>query len=82
METTEAIIQAAVNKFCAPRSTKLISAPGSTRRVHQDGEMILFLPNGAQVKVHTDASGTVTHVEENDAQHAIVRPETYRLKRK
>lgn len=78
MDTTEAIIQAALHKFVAPRGSKLISAPGSTRRVATDGERVLILPNGVKVRIHTDASGVATHIEENDALHAIARPHTHR----
>lgn len=76
---TEALINAAVSKFAAPRPTKFVSVPGVKPKhshVHQDGEMVLFLPNGQKVKVHTDASGKATHVIEDEHQHAIVRPDT------
>lgn len=49
-------------------------------KVRTAGEKILHLPNGSVVKVVTDDSGRVTHVVEDDHQHAIVRPPTIRLK--
>ncbi len=39
-------------------------------------EEIRVLPNGERVRVHTDDSGTVTHVEHNHTLDAIVRPNT------
>lgn len=80
---TEALIKMAVDKFCAPRPMKFISVPGVPMmhsRVHQDGEMFLLLPDGSKVKVTTDASGQVTHVEEDEHQHAIVRPATHSMR--
>jgi hypothetical protein len=85
MLTTERIIEESVRKFGdttfkAPRKTKFICGPGFAGHVAVDSEMVLHLPNGATVRVHTDASGKATHVEENDSLHAIVRPDTYRTR--
>lgn len=76
MNISEALIHVALKKMAAPRKQKLISIPGSTMRVEQDNECILYLPNGHMVRVHTDASRVATHIEEDNAQHAIVRPKT------
>lgn len=82
MDSTEALIQAAVAKFCAPRGTKTISTAARTMQVHTAGERVLHLPNGQTVKVTVDDSGTATQIEEDDALHAIVRPATHRLQLK
>jgi hypothetical protein len=39
-------------------------------------EKVVTLPNGKRVRITVDDSGTVQHVEENDALHAAVRPRT------
>lgn len=78
---TESLIKTAVHKFTAPRSLKYISIPGVAPKhnhVHEDGVATLLLPNNQKVKVVTDASGRVTHVIEDEHQHAIARPLTYR----
>lgn len=80
MLTTEQIIRAAVNSLSAPRGKSFISTPHGSMRVNTDGEKVITLPNGVQVRVHTDASGTVTHIEENDHLHAIVRPQPCMMK--
>lgn len=80
MTPTEKLIQVAVDKFAAPRPKMFISVPGVApkhSRIHQDGEAVLFLPNGQKVRVRTDASGKTTHVDEDEHGHAIVRPDTY-----
>lgn len=77
--TTEELIRAAVHQFRAPRKQKLISTPGSTLRVHEGGEMMLYLPNGQVVKVSTDASGKATQIEEDEKLHAVARPEPISL---
>ena len=80
--STEQIIALAVDKFATPRGTQTISAGGRTMRVHTAGERILHLPNGAVVKVITDDSGVVTQIEEDEAMHAVVRPNTLTLRLK
>lgn len=80
MITTEQIIQAAVAKFAAPRGERVISTSARTMRVHTPGERVLYLPNGACVKITTDASGVATQVEEDDALHAVVRPKPVNLR--
>lgn len=85
MLTTERLIQEAVNKFGpdafkAQPKFRYVSGPGFAGNMAIDSEELFVLPNGQRVNVHTDASGTVTHVEEDDALHAIVRPDTYRTK--
>lgn len=82
MLTTEKIIAEAVRKFgkrsfYAEPKTKFVSGPGFAGHVAVDAEQVLHLPNGATVNVRTAADGITTHVEEDDAQHAIVRPDTY-----
>lgn len=78
--TTEQIINAAVEAVRAPRGRKMISAGGRNMQVRTPGERVLFLPNGAKVKVTTDDSGKATQIEENDSLHGIARPDTYRIK--
>ena len=74
MITTEMIIQAALDKFRAPRGEKTIWAGMRRMRVRTAGEKVLFLPNGVTVKVTTDDSGVATQIEENESLHAIARP--------
>ncbi len=81
MLTTEDIIRAAVHKFAAPRGERTVFVAGRRVTVHTAGERVLHLPNGATVKVTTDDSGRATHVEENDALHAIARPRSIRIRR-
>lgn len=78
--TTEQIIALAVDKFATPRGAKTIHAGGRSVRVHTPGERVLHLPNGATVKVMTDDSGVVTQIEEDEAMHAVVRPNTLTLR--
>lgn len=80
MKSTEDLIGAYLHKFRAKRGSKMIHAGGRAMHVHTAGERVLWLPNGAKVKVTTDDSGTATHIEENDGLHAIARPDTVRLK--
>ena len=56
------------------RKTKTVFTVAGRVGVATPGEKILYLPNGASVKVTTDESGTATQVEEDEALHAIVRP--------
>lgn len=78
--TTEQIIEAAVAKFGAARPVSTVFAGGRAIKVHQAGERVLHLPNGAVVKVVTDDSGVVTQIEEDEAMHAVVRPNTLMLR--
>lgn len=78
--TTDDLIREAMSKFRARRGEKLIHAGGRPMRVHTVGERVLYLPNGAHVKVSTDDSGVATQVEEDEALHAIVRPGTINTK--
>jgi hypothetical protein len=78
--TTDDLIRAAMTKFRAERGDKLIHAGGKAMRVRTPGERILYLPNGAHVKVSVDDSGIATQVEEDEALHAIVRPHTIHKK--
>lgn len=78
--TTDQLIAEAMAKFRARRGEKFIMANGHAARVHTPGERILYLPNGAHVKVSVDDSGIATQVEEDEALHAIVRPQTIRAK--
>lgn len=80
MITTEQIIQAAVSKFAARRPETFVCGPGHRGHVHRPGESRLLLPNGAVVKITTDASGVATQVEEDGALHAIVRPQPMRVR--
>lgn len=80
--TTEQIIALAVEKFAVQRGSKTIHAGGRSMRVHTPGERVLHLPNGATVKVTTDESGVSTQVEEDEAMHAVVRPQTFKLRLK
>lgn len=76
--STENIIKAALHKFRAPRRTKTVSTVAGTFDVHLPGEKILYLPNGTTVKVTTDESDHATQIEEDEALHAIARPESIR----
>lgn len=87
--TIEQIIRAIVARFgavdhpdnvLAPVKTKMISTPEISMRVRVPSEKVLYLPNGQQVHVTTDASGQATQVEDGECLHAIVRPDTYRNK--
>jgi hypothetical protein len=71
---TEQMIRLSVEKFAAPTGTRLISTSHRTMRTATPGELVLHLPNGAVVKVSTDASRTATQIEEDHALHAVVRP--------
>lgn len=59
---------------------KSIMARGRMMQVHQPTERCLVLPNGHMVKVSTDASGVATQIEDDNHQHAVVRPHTYVVK--
>lgn len=91
MITTQDIIWAATQKygkrdprrgfdeFRAKRGEKTIWAGLRRMKVRTAGEKVLYLPNGVAVKVTTDDSGIATHVEENEALHAIARPPAIRI---
>ena len=74
---TEAIIRMALHKFRAQRGERYIHVAGYGLNVHTAGERILHLPNGSVVKVTTCEADSVTHIEENDHLHAVVRPRAY-----
>lgn len=80
MFTTEQLIAAAVDKFTAPRGEKTIWAGARRVKVHTPGERSLILPNGHKVKITVDDSGKATHIEEDEALHAIARPDAIALK--
>lgn len=85
MLTTEAIIRQAVRKygdrtFDVEPKKQFISGPGFSGHISQANEKVLHLPNGQTVRVHVSEDGTVTHVEEDESQHAIVRPDTPRAR--
>lgn len=65
--------------FALTPKTKLLLVGGKTAEIRQDTERRLVLPNGHVVRVHVDASGQATHIEENDRLHAVARPDTIRL---
>jgi hypothetical protein len=79
MNTTEALIQAAVHKFRARRGEKTIWAGDKRMTVRTPGERTLYLPNGHAVKVTVDDSGCATQIEEDDALHAVARPNSISL---
>lgn len=56
---------------------KAIMAGGRMMQVRQDTERRVVLPNGHIVKVSADASGVATQIEDDNHQHAIVRPHAY-----
>jgi hypothetical protein len=60
--------------------TKTLFAGGRKVEVRQDTEKMIVLPNGHTVRVSRDASGCATQIEENERQHAVVRPHTYAMK--
>ncbi len=59
---------------------KMILARGKSMQVRQETERRIVLPNGHTIKVSSDASGVATQIEENERQHAVVRPEAYAIK--
>lgn len=80
---TEALISAAVKKFGprafkAPPKTKYVAGKFWRGRVPVESEQVIILPDGTKANVRTAPDGIVTHVEEADHQHAIVRPDTYK----
>lgn len=79
--TTEDWIRFCVDDFNADaeRGERFIHAGGRGITVKTDGEKVVTLPNMARVRIHTDASGRATHVEEDEHLHAVARPATYRL---
>lgn len=60
------------------RGSKTVFTAAGRIGIATPGERILQLPNGQRVRVLTDASGTATQVEEDEALHAIVRPAAIR----
>jgi len=68
-----------ITSMRAPRGEKTIFAGKHKIRVRTDGTMTTTLPNGVKVKIVTDASGVATQVEEDEALHAIVRPQGIHL---
>lgn len=59
---------------------KAVLAGGRMMQVRQPTERRIVLPNGHVVKVSADASGVATQIEDDNHQHAIVRPQTYQVK--
>lgn len=78
--STERLIQAAVDKFCAPPGSKMISAGGRNMQVRTPGKRCIHFPDGTMLEIRTDASGVATQVEEDDALHAVVRPRPIALR--
>lgn len=76
MQSTEEIIKACVEHFGAPRGETTIFVGGRRIVVHTPGEQAFRLSNGVTVKCTTDDSGHATQIEEDDALHAIARPDT------
>jgi hypothetical protein len=81
-QSVEDLIQRETTReaFRADRKTTFVCGPGFAGHIHQAGEKVIHLPGGGSVKVTTDESGKATHVEEDECQHAIVRPDTYRTR--
>lgn len=59
---------------------KSIMAQGRMMAVRQDTQRRIVLPNGHVVKVSADASGVATQIEDDNHQHAVIRPHTYVVK--
>lgn len=74
----ERLIQGNPSAFFASPKTKFIAGPGFAGHVHVDTEKIIHLPSGKKLRVKTDASRKVSHVEEEHSLHAIVRPDTHK----
>lgn len=80
--SVEQLIQNEVTRdaFQTERKTKFVSGPGWAGHIHEAGEKVIHLPSGDSVRVSTDESGKTTHVEEDEHQHAIVRPDLIKSK--
>jgi hypothetical protein len=76
--TTGDYVAAFMSAFKAPRGEKMVHAGGRGMRIRTPGERVIYLPNGHAVKVTVDDSGVATQIEEDEALHAIVRPEPIR----
>lgn len=79
--TDEEWIAACVDDFNAEaqRGDRFIHAGGRGVHTHTDGEKVIVLPNGHRLRVHTDASGSATHINDDEHLHAIARPQPVRL---
>lgn len=77
---SEKIVEAAVDRFVVQPKEKFISTGQRSMRVRQETEERMTV-GGKVFKVTVDASGTVTHIEEDHGQHAIARPATMRYKK-
>lgn len=66
------------NNVIAPEEAVFTSTPYGTFRIRKNTEKTLVLPNGHRLHVMTDASRKATQVEDDEHQHAIVRPDVIR----
>jgi hypothetical protein len=55
-------------------------ATGVAQLKHRARERTMRLPNGKLAKVSIDDSSTVIHIEDDEHQDAIVRPDVIRIK--
>lgn len=78
--STGETVARAMSAFRARRGERTIWAGPRRVKVRTPGERILYLPNGAHVRVSVDDSGHTTQVEETDNLHGIVRPGSIDLK--
>lgn len=78
--SVDEMVAEALGMLRAPERTRTVSTVAGTMTIRQDSERTMYLPNGVQVRVSTDASGTATHIEEADRLHAIARPALLGLK--
>lgn len=66
-----------------PRQRRTVIGPAGTFRPLEDGETVLYAPDGTPVRVverigeHGEVSGN--QVEHGDVLHAVVRPRTLRV---
>jgi hypothetical protein len=80
MITTEDWIRHKLNQIRAKRREMWIHAGGRGLKVHAQGERIMYLPDGTPVKVTTSDCNHTSQVEEDEALHAIARPDTIVVK--
>lgn len=75
----EDMVTAHLTKLRARRGRKTLFTQAGRTEVRTPGEQTIWLPNGQPVKVTTDDSGVATQVEEDERQHAVVRPHAIQL---
>lgn len=76
-QSAEDYVEYALQSLRAPRKTKTLFTRAGRQRVRQQGERLLYGPDGRPIKVVTDAAGNTT-VATDKIQAVHVRPQVIR----